>query len=146
MSCFSYLPDKFWKFLGDPPKDKERGLGVMSGQQLQRPPGEGRSGAEILRGALGERSEHIGHILVSTDAEARHLADTVFDQRARGFVCAHGRAEGNPALRVGTHLRLTGVSQRFENTYYVVAACHRYDVSNGYQTTFRAECYALGRN
>ncbi|NNE64337.1 MAG: phage late control D family protein [Gammaproteobacteria bacterium] len=107
-------------------------------------PGEGRSGAELLVDALGERSEHIGHILVSTDTEARQLADTVFDQRSRRFVCAHGRAEGNPGLRIGTHLRLTGVSSRFENTYYVVAACHQYDVRNGYQTTFEAECYSLG--
>ena len=107
-------------------------------------PGEGRSGAEILADAVGERSEHVGHVLVSTDEEARQLADAVFDQRARRFVCAHGRAEGNPALRVGTHLRLGGVSARFENTYYVVAACHRFDVENGYQTHFKAECHKLG--
>ncbi len=107
-------------------------------------PGEGRSGSELLVNSLGERSEHIGHIMVSTDVEARQLADTAFDQRARRFVCAHGRAEGNPGLRIGTHLRLTGVSRRFENTYYVVAACHQYDVRNGYQTTFKAECYSLG--
>lgn len=107
-------------------------------------PGQGRSGAQILSEALGERSEHIGHIMVSTDAEARQLADSVFDHRARRFVCAHGRAEGNPGLRVGTHVRLTGVSQRFENSYYVVAACHQYDVTNGYQTQFKAESYSLG--
>jgi phage protein D len=107
-------------------------------------PGEGRSGARILADTLGERSEHIGHILVSTDAEARQLADSVFDQRARRFVCAHGRAEGNPALRVGTNVRLVGVSPRFENTYYVVAVCHSFDLVNGYQTQFKAECHNLG--
>lgn len=107
-------------------------------------PGEGRSGADILADALGERSEHVGHILVATDEEARQLADTVFDQRARRFVCAHGRAEGNPALRVGSNVRLTGVSTRFENTYYVVAACHRFDMENGYQTRFKAESHYLG--
>lgn len=107
-------------------------------------PGEGRSGARILADTLGERSEHVGHILVATDEEARQLADTVFDQRARRFVCAHGRAEGNPGLRVGSNVRLTGVSARFENTYYVVAACHRFDVENGYQTQFKAESHSLG--
>ncbi len=109
-------------------------------------PGDGRSGAQILRDSIGERSEHVGQVLVSTDAEARQLADTAFDQRARAFVCAHGRAEGNPALRVGTQLRLTGVSTRFENTYYVVAACHRFDVEHGYQTHFKAECHYLGNS
>jgi phage protein D len=107
-------------------------------------PGDGRSGARILADSIGERSEHVGHVLVSTDEEARQLADAVFDQRARRFVCAHGRAEGNPGLRVGTHLRLTGVSQRFVNTYYVVAVCHRFDVENGLQTHFKAECHNLG--
>lgn len=107
-------------------------------------PGEGRSGARILADTLGERSEHVGHILVATDQEARQLADTVFDQRARRFVCAHGRAEGNPGLRVGSNVRLSGVSARFENTYYVVAACHRFDVETGYQTQFKAESHSLG--
>lgn len=107
-------------------------------------PGQGRDGARILADSIGERSEHVGQVMVSTDAEARQLADTVFDQRARSFVCAHGRAEGNPALRVGSQVRLTGVSPRFENTYYVVAACHRFDVENGYQTHFKAECHYLG--
>ncbi len=72
------------------------------------------------------------------------LADTVYDYRARRFVCAHGTAEGNPALRVGTNVNLVGVSQRFQNTYYVVAVCHRYDVQGGYETHFKAECYTLG--
>ena len=107
-------------------------------------PGEGRQGWQILSDTLGERTEHIGHILVATDEEARILADTVFDQRARRFVCAHAVAEGNPELRVGTHVYLKGTSHRFENTYYVVAARHKFDVNRGYQTHFKAECYSLG--
>ncbi|VAW63257.1 hypothetical protein MNBD_GAMMA09-509 [hydrothermal vent metagenome] len=106
-------------------------------------PGEGRRGSQILSDTMGERAEHIGHIMVSTNEEARILADTVYDQRARRFVCAHGTAEGNPALRVGTNLRLTGISPRFQNTYYVVAVCHRYDTQKGYETDFKAECYTL---
>lgn len=109
-------------------------------------PGEGRNGAQLLAEAMGDRKEHVGHILVSTDEEAQQLADSVFDQRARRFVCAHGIAEGNPALRVGSHVRLTGVSQRFINTYYVVAACHRFDVQRGYQTHFKAESHSLGQS
>lgn len=109
-------------------------------------PGEGRNGAQLMSETLGERNEHVGHILVSTDEEAQSLADSVFDQRARRFVCAHGCAEGNPGLRVGTHVRLAGVSHRFENTYYVVSASHRFDVKSGYQTHFKAESYYLGQS
>lgn len=107
-------------------------------------PGRGRRGAQILQDSLGERSEHIGHISVTTDEEAQALADTVFDQRARRFVCAEGTATGHPGLRVGSHLQLSGVSQRFENTYYVVSTHHRYDQQGGYKTDFTAECASLG--
>lgn len=107
-------------------------------------PGSGRQGASILRQALGSRSEHVGHIAVTTDAEAQALADTVFDQRARSFVIAEGTATGHPSIRVGSHLQLRGVSPRFENTYYVTSACHRFDLTGGYMTDFKAESAALG--
>jgi phage protein D len=107
-------------------------------------PGAGRTGAQVLRDTLGERSEHLGHLAVTTQEEAQALADTAFDRRARRFVRLDGTAEGNPALRVGTHINLTGVSRRFDNTYYVVSACHRFDVKRGYETDFEAECAFLG--
>jgi uncharacterized protein len=68
----------------------------------------------------------------------------VFDQRARGFVRAEGTATGHPSIRVGTHLQLSGVSRRFENTYYVTSTHHRYDLQEGYKTDFKAECASLG--
>jgi phage protein D len=125
--------------------DANRGQAIETTSSGANPgPGEGRSGAETLIDALGARSEHIGHVMVASNDEAQQLADSHFDQHARGFVCAHARAEGNPALRVGTHVRLTGISTRFENTYYVTSACHKYTVSQGYQTEFKAECHHLG--
>jgi len=107
-------------------------------------PGEGRTGSPILKDALGERSEHLGHLAAASDDEAQALADAAFDRRARRFVRLEGTAEGNPALRVGSHLTLKKVSLRFDNTYYVVAACHRYDVRRGYETDFEAESAYLG--
>ena len=40
--------------------------------------------------------------------------------------------------------RLAGVSAQFDNTYYVVRACHLYDMKQGYVTEFGAECAYLG--
>ncbi len=116
--------------------------GRSSGRSLG--PGRGRRGFDLLRDAVGERSEHVGHIPVTSDDEAQALADTVFDQRARGFVRAEGTATGHPSIRVGSHLQLRGVSSRFENTYYVVSTHHRYAVQDGYLTDFTAESSALG--
>ena len=107
-------------------------------------PGTGTSGAEWLARALAPRSEHLGHLALATDEEARAVAAAAFDQRARRFVRLDGVAEGNARLRVGTHVEVSGLSPRFDNTYYVVEARHRYDLQTGYRTEFVGECAWLG--
>jgi phage protein D len=107
-------------------------------------PGSGRSGAQLMRDTLGARSEHLGDPAVANAAEAKALAETIFDRRARAFVSVEGTAQGNPGLRVGTQVNLSGVGGRFSNSYYVVRVCHRYDLEHGYYTDFEAECAFLG--
>lgn len=107
-------------------------------------PGRGRDGKAVLEEALESRSEHLGHLAVATDQEAQAVAESAFDLRARRFVRAEGTTEGNPQLRVGTHVTLTGINPQFDNTYYVVRACHLYDLRQGYRTDFSAECAYLG--
>ena len=107
-------------------------------------PGSGTSGADWLGRALAGRSEHLGHLAVATDAEARAVAEAAFDQRARRFVRLDGVAEGNAQLRVGTTVAVTGLSARWDNSYYVVEARHRYDVRAGYRTEFVGECSYWG--
>jgi phage protein D len=111
----------------------------------QQGPGSGRRGGELLSTALGQRTHQIAHLVVDTDDEARALADASFDERQRRFVTARGTAEGNPAIRVGTHLKLTGLGSRFSNTYYVTHCCHRFDLERGYETDFTAESAFFGR-
>ncbi len=126
------------------------GWDASQGQRVQKSstgadlgPGAGRPGARLLE-EIGSRPEHIGQLAVGSDPEAQALADATFDRRARRFVALEGVAEGNPALRVGTHVTLGGLGPRFDNTYYVVRACHRYDQERGYETEFAAECAYLG--
>ena len=107
-------------------------------------PGRGRRGATLLREGIGERVEHVGHVSVTTDEEAQALADTVFDQRARSFVTAEGVAAGHPSIRVGSHLQLSGISHRFDNTYCVVSTHHRLDLQQGYMIDFKADSSAIG--
>ncbi|MGG6297037.1 phage late control D family protein [Leptolyngbya sp. AN02str] len=116
----------------------QRVVGSSSGSHLL--PGTGKLGGQVLQNALGKRPHHISHVGVTTMAEAQAVADAAYDQRARRFVCLEGTAEGNPALRVGSEVNITGLGDRFDNTYYVVQACHRYDLQRGYETDFRAEC------
>lgn len=108
-------------------------------------PGSGRAGAAILSQAMAPRAEHLGHFAMASAAEAQALADAAFDRRARRFVRVEGTAAGNPAIRVGTHVTLKEISARFDNTYYVVQAQHRFSTARGYETHFEAECAYLGQ-
>lgn len=108
-------------------------------------PGQGKSGVDWAREAFGERSEHLAAPAVFSGDEARAVAEAALDQRARRFVRADGLAEGNAQLRVGSCVRLAGVSPQFDNTYYVVRACHLFDMKQGYRTEFSAECAYLGQ-
>jgi phage protein D len=123
------------------PSQGRRVTGSARGAQLG--PGGGRSGARLLEQSVGARREHVGHLSPTTTSEARALADAAFDRRARRFVVVEGTAVGNPGLRVGSHVRLSGLSHRFNNTFYVVSACHRFDLGRGYETDFEAECAYL---
>jgi phage protein D len=107
-------------------------------------PGTGRAGKDLLSSALGSRPHQISHLAVTDDAEARAIAQAAFDERRRRFVTVRGTAEGNPAIRVGAHVKLTGLGPRFSNTYYVVRCIHRFDLERGYETDFIGECAFLG--
>lgn len=108
-------------------------------------PGQGRSGVAWAQEAFGDRSEHLAAPAVFSSDEARAVAEAGLDRRARRFLCAEGLAEGNAQLRVGTSVRLAGISPQFDNTYYVVRASHLFDMTQGYRTEFRAECAFLGQ-
>jgi phage protein D len=126
--------------------DPARGQRINSRSSSVQPgPGSGRGGGDLLTRALGRRPHQIGHLAVSTDEEAQALADAAYAERQRRFVTAVGTAEGNPTIRTGTHVRLTGLSPRFNNTYYVTRCVHRYDLERGYETDFTAESGFLGQ-
>jgi phage protein D len=107
-------------------------------------PGRGKSGLAWAQEVFGTRSEHLAAPAVFASDEARAVAEAALDQRARRFVRAEGVAEGNAQLRVGCSVRLAGISPQFDNTYYVVHACHLFDMTQGYRTEFSAECAYLG--
>ncbi|HUI94631.1 MAG TPA: contractile injection system protein, VgrG/Pvc8 family [Xanthobacteraceae bacterium] len=106
--------------------------------------GAGQTGKDWLGQALRSRSEQLAQFSHLNQAEAQALVDAEFMQRARRFAVAHGVAEGNPNLRVGSWLTLTGLGPRFSNDYYTTMAVHRFDTDNGYETEFTAESAYLG--
>ncbi len=115
-------------------------ISVNSESDINLGQGTGRTGSEILVENFSERSEHLGNIGAADATEAQALVNSAFCQRARRFVQLEGTSVGNPSLRIGTHVELQQVGPRFENTYYVTETCHRFDLQQGYQTDFKAEC------
>lgn len=107
-------------------------------------PGQGTNGIDWAQRVFGTRSEHLSTPTVASDDEARAVAEAALDQRTRRFVRAEGTAEGNATLRVGSTVALSGISPQFDNRYYVVRACHLFDMKQGYRTEFSAECAFLG--
>jgi phage protein D len=116
-----------------------RSINVGSDSTADLGPGAGRTGSQLLAEAFDERSEHLGCASVADEAEARALVNARYSECARQLMSVEGTTEGNPNLRVGSHVTLRGLGPRFENTYYVTRVCHRYDNARGYQTEFEAQ-------
>ncbi|MGA8532755.1 MAG: contractile injection system protein, VgrG/Pvc8 family [Candidatus Tumulicola sp.] len=125
--------------------DYEQGQSVsVTSQTTSIGPGSGTTGQDWLQQALAQRSDQLAQFATLNQGEAQALVDADFAERVRRFVVAHGIAEGNPNLRVGTLLKLNGLGARFSNTYYTTATVHHFDTKDGYETRFVAECAYLG--
>jgi hypothetical protein len=107
-------------------------------------PGEGKTGADILKEKFSAVDLHLGRFGPMTDAAAQKLAQYECDRRARGFVKVVGTAQGNAQLRVGTWVELSGLNPQFDNQYAVTKAVHRWDRREGYRTDFEAQSAYLG--
>jgi uncharacterized protein len=128
---------KGWDISGGSELDAE-------GQENALGPGEGRKGSDILPDALAERTHHSCHLFSHNQDEADAIATTVRNRRARRFLRVQGTTTGSPALRVGTHVKLTGLSQWFSNTFYVTSVRHLFDLRGGYRTEFEGQSAFLG--
>lgn len=125
--------------------DAAQGAPIASTSQFTATgPGSGSTGAELLQRSLWPRTEHLGHVPVANQAEGDALANASHAQRARRFVTIEVTAAGDPRLRVGAHVTLTGAGDRFDNTYLVAETIHRMDRSERYETTFIAHSAFLG--
>ena len=125
--------------------DPATGLAVSAEMDTGRlGPGVGDKGPEKLRGLIQQVREHVGHHGPMTLDEVEAMAKAEYGRRARRFVRMDATAQGDPAIRVGTQVTVSGVNPFFENDYTVIEAIHRYDRAMGYQTDFIAEGAFLG--
>jgi hypothetical protein len=102
------------------------------------------SGISILQSAFGARKEALAHTVPLTSAEAQAEAESVLRMTARRFVVAHGRAQANAKLSVGTYVDMQGLGPLFNGKYYLCQVKHIFDGEQGFVTEFTAERSGIG--
>jgi hypothetical protein len=85
---------------------------------------------------LPEAKVHIATEPVKTAAEAKAIATALLEKLANGYVAAEGVAFGNPKIKAGSMLQVTGIGQNFSGRYRVAKAEHVLRGGGSYMTTF----------
>ena len=86
--------------------------------------------------AFADATLHVATEPVKTQDEAQALTQALLDKLANGYVAAEGVSDGNPKIRAGTTIKVTGVGQKFTGTYRVAHATHVLRGGRTYETHF----------
>jgi len=129
-----------------PGKAVVKGYDVDAGEDLSkdrdRPSGSVDGDAA---GAFVTHEEMFPRPRPRSSAEAEAHARGAFDARAREFVSGDLVTGGDPAIRPGRTIEVSGASPRFNGAYKVVSATHRFDSVHGYETFARLARSWVGR-
>jgi len=95
-----------------------------------------RTGADLLK-TMGSFEETL-YLNVTDAQEAKQKAEAVMNERAMQLVSGNAECIGLPELRAGRYIKLDGLGQRLNQTYYIQSASHAID-SSGYKTRFNIQ-------
>jgi phage protein D/phage baseplate assembly protein gpV len=79
---------------------------------------------------------HIATEPVKSQSEGDALAQALLDKLANGYIAAEGVTDGNPSIRAGAAVQVSGLGQRYSGTYRVAAATHVLRGGSTYETRF----------
>jgi uncharacterized protein len=102
------------------------------------------SGISILKSAFGTRKEAVAHTIPLNSSEAQAEAESVLRMTARRFLVAHGMAQADAKLRVGTYVDIQNIGSLFNGKYYLSQVKHVFDGNQGFRTEFTAERPGIG--
>lgn len=85
--------------------------------------------------ALADTAVHVATEPVATPAEGKVLAQALLDRLANGYIAAEGIAPGNPKIRAGSAVNVSGVGASFSGIYRVASSVHVLR-SGSYETQF----------
>jgi phage protein D/phage baseplate assembly protein gpV len=78
---------------------------------------------------------HIAGQSVRGKEEADHLAQGQFDKLVNAYLAAEGTCFGNPRIKAGAMLKISGVGQKYSGLYRIAKAVHTL-TTGGYTTQF----------
>jgi phage protein D/phage baseplate assembly protein gpV len=88
-----------------------------------------------IAGKFPESMLEIAGQSFSSTGEADAMAQAALDQLANAYLAAEGSCHGNPAIKAGVKIKISGVGSDFSGTYRVAKAVHVLQ-TGGYVTQF----------
>jgi phage protein D len=85
---------------------------------------------------LGGGTIAVSDQIVTSQGEADALAQSTLDRLANAWLEAEGVCQGNPRVRAGSKVQITGVGTRFGGEYLVTKSTHVMRGQKGYETEF----------
>ena len=116
------------------PKNKQNVNGSAQNAETSSQAGVQRS---KVANDLGGGTTAVTDRVAANNGEANAIAKSTLNRLADGFYEADGVAFGNPKIKAGTKVQVSGVGQQFSGTFIVTASTHTYRGSTGYQTAFQ---------
>ncbi len=116
----------------DPKTKQAIGVTVSSPEQVARIGVERSTVASAFDGA----DIHIATEPVTSQSEGQAVAQALLDKLANGYIAAEGVSDGNPSIRAGTCVQVSGLGQKFSGLYRVAAATHVLRGGATYETHF----------
>ena len=97
--------------------------------------GKGTSGPELARDRLRDKEEVLVDRRCASKREADDLARSILFDRAYDYVTGTGQCIGQPEMRPGDNITITGLGRRFDGDYFVKKTTHTFGAA-GYLTEF----------
>jgi Rhs element Vgr protein len=116
-------------------KNKEAVVSTISSPSFSYHAGSSRNGGATAQSAFADPGKVLLHNLpVQQASEADKIAKAILDEREASFLQGEGQCYGNPKIKAGMRLTLTGLGSLFNGKYFVTRATHRFTRVHGYRT------------
>ncbi len=109
----------------------------VDGEATRLSDAQGQQARELLEELGWPGDEEVPQPFARSMSEADAYAQAHFHRMAQRFVTGHIQCMGEPALRGGREVELTGVSPRMQGTYRVTHCTHQFTAGSGFETHLR---------